>query len=298
MKRSKRSAKERIFRPKRTRARLSGEMPCATVFRLVASACLEDVKAHHRGARNGDTDAVHQTRVALTRLRAAIAFFEPMVEDSEWTLLKSELKWLNGYLGATRDLDVAIANAPRERLFRTARVESQRQLRRALTSDRYRRLFKDIVNWVNHGPWSEVSDRRLVRLRASPASAYHARRLARWHEKLVDKSRGLQGKSSHKQHRVRLASKRLRYAIEFSEDVLPKDDFVRWRAIVKQLRKAQQILGELHDAEAAGALAAELHQSARTSRTAREREPLELLDRKQRSRLLRRATAAYRKIAT
>ncbi|WP_454625936.1 CHAD domain-containing protein [Bradyrhizobium cenepequi] len=273
-------------------------MPCATVFRLVASACLEDVKAHHRGARNGDPVAVHQTRVALTRLRAMIAFFAPMVEDSEWIRLKAELKWLNGYLGATRDLDVAIENAPRERLFKTARGESQRQLRRALTSDRYRRWFKDIIDWVNHGPWSHMSDRNLVRLRASPASEYHARRLAGWHEKLVKKSRDLQGLSGRKQHRVRLASKRLRYAIEFSEGVLPKDDFSPWRAIVKQLRKAQQILGELHDAEAAQALAAELQQRVKTSRAGRQQKPLEILDRKEKSRLLRRAAVAYRKIAS
>ncbi|MCA1458657.1 CHAD domain-containing protein [Bradyrhizobium sp. BRP22] len=273
-------------------------MPCATVFRLVASACLEDVKTHHRGARNGDQVAVHQTRVALTRLRAAIAFFAPMVEDSEWTRLKAELKWLNGYLGATRDLDVAIENAPRERLFRTARVESQRQLRRALASDRYRRWFKDMVDWVNHGPWSHMSDRGLVRLRASPASEYHARQLAGWHKKLVEKSRGLTEMGGRKQHRVRLASKRLRYAIEFSEDVLPKDDFAPWRAIVKQLRKAQQILGELNDAEAARALVAELQQRTKTTSAGHPRKPLALPGGKEKSRLLRRAAAAYRKIAS
>jgi CHAD domain-containing protein len=67
---------------------------------------------------------------------------------------------------------------------------------------------------------------------------------------------------------------------------------------VKQLRKAQQILGELHDAEAARALAAELQQRVNTTRTGRQREPLELLDRKEKSRLLRRATVAYRKITS
>ncbi|WP_028165686.1 CHAD domain-containing protein [Bradyrhizobium elkanii] len=273
-------------------------MPCATVFHLVGSACLQDVKAHHRGARNGDTVAVHQTRVALTRFRAAIAFFEPMVQDSEWPRLKSELKWLNGYLGATRDLDVAIGNAPRERLFRTARAESQRQLRRALASDRYRRWFKDMVDWVNHGPWSHMSEHRLVRLRASRASEYHARRLAGWHEKLVKKSRGLQEIGGRKQHRVRLASKRLRYAIEFSEDVLAKKNFAPWRAIVKQLRKAQQILGELHDAEAARALVAGLQQRVGTRPAGHQRKPLELLDKKEKQRLLRRAAVAYRRIAT
>jgi CHAD domain-containing protein len=95
----------------------------------------------------------------------------------------------------------------------------------------------------------------------------------------------------------RLASKRLRYAIEFSEDVLLKHDFSPWRAIVKQLRKAQQILGELHNAKAAQALAAELQQHVKPSPGGRRRKRLELLDKKEKGRLLQRAAAAYRMIA-
>jgi len=192
-------------------------------------------------------------RIALTRLRTAIAFFSPMVADQEWARLKPELKWLNGYLGATRDLDVAIESLQRVgagsvRAFRTARSESQRRLKRALTSDRYRRWFKAMIAWVEDGPWSAENDPRSARWHAIPISGYHAHKLARWHDKLASKSHGLQGMGRRKLHRLRLTSKRLRYAIEFSEGALPEADFARWRSVVKQLRKGQGILGEFNDA--------------------------------------------------
>jgi CHAD domain-containing protein len=287
------TANEHVVRPKR--AQLSAEMPCAMAFRSVASACLESVAANHRGTCVGNPDALHQMRVALTRLRAAVALFSPMVRDSEWTRLKSELKWLNGHLGATRDLDVAIENAAGEPLLRKARNESQRRLRQALISERYRQWFKDMTDWVDHGPWSARSDGASVRLRASAASDYHARKLGRWHEKLVRKSRGLPGMGKHKQHRLRLASKRLRYAIEFSEDVLPKKDFAAWRARGKQLRRVQQILGQLNDAQTRRSLAARLQTPDTSAGQSRKR--FRLFDRKKRGRLLRRAAMVYGKIA-
>lgn len=294
---SARAAKERISRPKR--ARLNGGMRCDVAFRLVAGGCLEDIAALHKAACAGEPAALHQMRVALTRLRAAISFFSPMVADAEWIRLKSELKWLNGYLGATRDLDVAIENCQdivEQRVFRTARIESQQRLERALASVRYRRWFDDLSDWVGNGEWSSKRDRRSMAKRESPASAYHARKLDRWHKKLVKKSRGLQGMGKRKRHRLRLASKRLRYAIEFSEGALPKEDFSSWRTPLKHLRKGQQILGELNDAEIRRSLAQSLQRSYGNV-LAGDLEDLQPLGRKQRNRLLRRATIVYRKIA-
>jgi CHAD domain-containing protein len=275
-------------------------MSCEAAFRLIASGRLEDVAAHHKAACAGDPRALHQTRVALTRLRAAIAFFSPMVADSEWTRLKSELKWLNGFLGATRDLDVAIENcgsAADKRVFGTARIESRRRLKDALESNRYQRWFEDLSDWVGNGPWSATQDQRSIGRRVSPISVYHARKLARWHKKLVKKSRGLQGMGKRKRHRLRIASKRLRYAIEFSEGALPRDDFSRWRTTMKHLRRGQQILGELNDAEIRRSLTISLERS-QESVSARDLENLKLRDHKKKARLLRRAATVYRKIAS
>ena len=122
-------AKQRISRL--WRFGRNGGMRCDTAFRLVAGGCLEEVATHYKALRAGDATALHQTRIALTRLRAAISFYSPMVADSEWPRLKAELKWFSGYLGATRDLDVAIENCRRtveKQMFRAARIESQRRL--------------------------------------------------------------------------------------------------------------------------------------------------------------------------
>ena len=290
--------RERISRPRQDQ-RLGPATPCAIAFRLIASGCLDDVAACHGATCAGDAKALHQMRVALTRLRSAIAFFSPILKDAAWTQLRSEWKWLNGHLGTTRDLDVAIENSrgtPQQRVFKAARVESQRRLQRALRSTRYRQWFAAMSGWVANGAWSTTPDRREIRLRAAPASAFHAQRLARWHEKLVERSRGLQGMGKNKRHRLRLASKRLRYAIEFSDEAIAGDEFSKWLMTAKHLRKGQQILGELNDAEMRRQLAAEL---ASLQGTASVHGPKQSKpeDRKRKGRLLRRAATMYRKIA-
>ncbi|WP_338831255.1 CHAD domain-containing protein [Bradyrhizobium sp. 27S5] len=291
-------ARERVVRPKRPR-HLSEAMRCETAFRLILSECLEEVSTNHEALSSGDPTALHQTRIALTRLKAAIAFYGPMVADSEWTRLKSELKWLSAYLGATRDLDVAIENSkglPEERMLMTARTDAFEALREALQSDRYWQWFDGMWDWVGSGPWTTRQDPRAAQRRAVPVSVFHARRLARWHGKLCHKSRGLQGMGKNKRHRVRLASKRLRYAIEFSEGGLPADVYASWRDVLKHLRKGQQLLGELNDDEVRRKLfeSADALDQGADEREARHQR---VHERKRKSQLLRRAAAIYRKIA-
>ncbi len=291
-------AKERTVRPKRPR-HLSQAMRCETAFRLILSECLEEVAINHDAVRGGDPTALHHTRIALTRLKAAIAFYGRMVADIEWTRLKSELKWLSSHLGATRDLDVAIENSkgqPEERVFKAARADAFEALRDALESERYRLWFEAMWDWVGSGPWTARQDRQAAQLRAVPVSVYHAQRLARWHRKLKRKSRGLQGMGKSKRHDVRLASKRLRYAIEFSEGGLTADDYAPWRTILKHLRKGQQILGELNDAEVRRALA-ESADNPEPRAGKHQVKQRKLAERKKKSLLLRRAAVVYRKIA-
>src|SRR3981081_2634788 len=84
--------------------RLHTEMACDTAFRMVASRYLKDLTAYHQATCTGDPTALHHMRIALTRLRTAILFFSPMIDDPERAHMKLELKWLNGQLGAVRDL--------------------------------------------------------------------------------------------------------------------------------------------------------------------------------------------------
>ena len=88
------SPKSRSFRPRaraetgpagrhRQISRLNPMMACDTAFRVVARRYLGDLTANHEATCKGDPVALHQMRIALTRLRTAILFFSPMVVDTQ-----------------------------------------------------------------------------------------------------------------------------------------------------------------------------------------------------------------------
>ena len=57
---------------------------------------------------SGDSEAVHQIRVALRRMRAAISLFADMLSDPQTQEMKAEFKWIGGELAPARELDVFI----------------------------------------------------------------------------------------------------------------------------------------------------------------------------------------------
>ncbi len=276
-------------------------LACDTAFRVVARRYLGNLTANHEATCKGDPEAVHQMRVALTHLRAAILFFSPMVADPQRTQIRDELKWLNGHLGAVRDLDVAIERlhaidrkqpqpAAYDRPWNEKRTVSHRLLARALRSARYRRLFKSTSDWIENGPWSIRKGKQAAKERASPIAAYGADKLARWRQKLLKKSRKLMKMDAEKRHRLRLLNKRLNCSIEFFEDLFADRRFSRHQAALKYLRKAQRSLGQLNDYEKGRTLAAALQRDGAHA-------PKQFLHPKREKRLLRTAAAAYRKLA-
>jgi CHAD domain-containing protein len=281
--------------------RLNPMMACDTAFRLVARRWLADLTANHDATCQGNADAVHQMRIALTRLRAAISFFAPMVADPKQTQVWAELKWLHGHLGVVRDLDVAIeylkASDKQASLASTdyrswddKRAESHRHLARALRSARYRRLVESVTGWIESGPWSTRKGKQAAQRRGSPIAAYSARKLARWQERLLKKSRKLEKMDAKKRHRVRLLNKKLCYSIEFLEDLYSEKRFSKQAIARKYLRKAQKSLGRLNDDANRQSLTAALERDGVQA-------SLPFLGSKREKRLIRAAAEAYRKLA-
>jgi hypothetical protein len=57
-------------------ARLNPMMSCDTAFRVIARRYLNELMSNHDATSRGDATALHQMRVALTRLRTVV-FFSP-----------------------------------------------------------------------------------------------------------------------------------------------------------------------------------------------------------------------------
>jgi CHAD domain-containing protein len=280
--------------------RLNPMMACDTAFRLVARRFLADLTANHDATCRGSATALHQMRIALTRLRAAISFFAPMIADPKRKQISAELKWLHRHLGVVRDLDVAIehleaSNKPAPptstdyRSWNSKRAESHRDLARALRSARYRRLVESLSGWIESGPWSTGKGKQAAQ-RRTPIAAYSARKLARWQEKLLKKSRKLEKMDAEKRHRLRLLNKKLCYSIEFLEDLHSDKRFSRQPVALKYLRKAQKSLGRLNDDANRRSLTAALERNGVQA-------SLPFLGSKREKRLIRAASEAYRKLA-
>jgi CHAD domain-containing protein len=281
-------------------ARLSPGMACDTAFRIIARRHLDAVLAQHDGTCRGDPDALHQIRIALTHLRTAIRFFSPMVDDAVRPNVWAELKWLNGQLGMVRDLDVAIERVVAESGDELAviaelqhwdekRAESHRQLARALQSARYRRLVEQTSTWIERGPWSTRRSKEAIRLRRCTLADHATERLTEWETTLLKKARKLRKLDVEKRHKLRLLNKRMTYSIESLQDLFAGESLTKQKSILKKLRKAQRSLGQLNDDARGQTLAASLNGAGLDASN-------RFLNRKREKKLLRTASAAYRKL--
>jgi CHAD domain-containing protein len=230
---------------------------CATAFQKMALDCVASIKAHRTSACTGDAEAVHQIRVAITRLRAAVAFFASIVVDAKWLRLKKEIAWLNGSLGAARDSDVAVEYARRKRYRAWGRRmigeqldESQtldhRRLVRCLRSVRTQRLIAAMADWIRQGPWLARHKRRED---AEALQSYCARELNRWHERLVRKGRHLKTLGASRRHRLRIKVKRFRYMLEALTETVDRRGRNKWRHLHRPAKRLQRALGDMRDLE-------------------------------------------------
>jgi CHAD domain-containing protein len=234
------------------------ELDCATAFQKIALDCVAKVRVHHSSACAGDAEAVHQMRVAMTRLRAAVSFFAPITVDAEWQRLKKEIAWLNGPLGAARDSDVIVEYASRERYRAWAQrviggdidarqARDHRRMVRCLRSQRFHDLIEAMSGWIGGGSWLRRWERRLRNKPAKPLKAYSERELNRWHQRLIRKGRKLKTLDASARHRLRIRAKRFRYMLEALTGIVPVFDHGPFRHVHRPTKRLQRALGDLRD---------------------------------------------------
>jgi inorganic triphosphatase YgiF len=189
---------------------------------------------------SADAEYLHQLRVALRRLRAALRAFAPVVEGDK--PLRKALRRLAPALGEARDRDVFVqtledAGAPAP-LLRTARRERARARRAALavvTSAQFRSFFFDALRWLESHPSAPAL--RLSQLAPVRLERLHAKVLADPHPA-----------TAKRRHKLRIRIKRLRYACEFFSSCFPSGPV---NAYLRRLARLQDVLGELNDVEVA-----------------------------------------------
>jgi CHAD domain-containing protein len=102
---------------------------------------------------------------------------------------------------------------------------------------------------------------------------------------------------SHRRHRLRISSKKLRYAIEFTGNLFPKKHSSKRRDMLAHFRTAQKLLGDLNDAEIGHSLAASLERSPSELASGENQSKQFALSKRRKKRLVQAAKLAYQKMA-
>src|SRR5262249_59154041 len=105
-------------------------------FKAIGLACLKQVLDNEPALLAGDPEGVHQMRVGLRRLRAAMSLFADILQDPKTAGLKEELKWLTGELGPARELEVLVTRVGAPGKRRHSRLQGGSSLSRDLKQQR------------------------------------------------------------------------------------------------------------------------------------------------------------------
>jgi triphosphatase len=228
------------------------------IIATVVTACRDHWQKNLAAAIDGrQPEALHQVRVALRRTRSALSAFKKFIPVPQRSALNAEAKWLLSQLGGARDLDVFVQElsapvnthisdnadlAQLMRIARTAQLTEHDNAAKALKSPRAKRLAARMEAWVSGRGW-RVGE-TLKNAKAAPGTAFARKFLNRKLRNMRAEYNAVETLSVGDRHALRIAIKKVRYAIEFMQAVLPAKKVQRVNGILKDL---QDNLGHLND---------------------------------------------------
>jgi triphosphatase len=232
-------------------------------FKMIAVACLKQIIGNEPALMNGDSEGVHQMRVGLRRLRAAMSLFRILLRDPQTATIKAQLRWLAEELGPARELEVLVSRviAPmrkRRRQWRgmpslsleilERRDAALKRAQDAVVSARFRALTLDVAAWLETGQWTNppddlVGDQGALRIRV-----FATEQLARRLRKVRKRGKALAQLDAASRHKFRIQTKKLRYATEFFSSLYGSNRAMkRCKQFLPALERLQDGLGDLND---------------------------------------------------
>ncbi len=238
--------------------KLSTTMDAASGFQAIAWNCLGQLLANYPLViASGDAEAVHQSRVAIRRLRAACSLFKDVADDEEAPVLRAELKAVALALGPPRDLHVLIGrvstaagasdqDAGELLAHLSARLDAATQSAQTLLAGgSFQRLLFQFAGWIEGGKWLK---RKGETGGNQPLAPFATRALSRRRRKMRRLSAPLSDMSDAARHQLRIDAKKLRYAAEFFASIYRgRKPTKQRRAFMTALGRLQDSLGELND---------------------------------------------------
>ncbi|MBR0694933.1 CYTH and CHAD domain-containing protein [Bradyrhizobium lablabi] len=269
-----------VWKPRKLR--LDPAVSLDEAFATILRSCFHHLLGSLAAAEDGrDPEGVHQLRVSLRRLRAALDLMRSVGSLNNLDSLRSEARWLAQSLSTARDWDMfqrgtlpTIARAcpsvagfdALELVAEERRSAAYEKVRVALADRRCTCFLIGLGGWIEARGWrSDIAPEDLGQL-AEPAINFAGPILSDQYARVLKRGRRFKSLPAEKLHRLRLAAKRLRYVADF---LLPLyGDRKSVKRFSRSLADLQEDLGSYNDMAITNALFAGLGEESSQSSTA------------------------------
>lgn len=239
--------------------RFDSEQHAATAAVKIHLFLLHIIEANVAGLlADIDSEFLHDLRVAVRRTRSALNQI-PRVFPEEVEHFRSEFAWLGKITGPTRDMDVYLLEFDRyrERLPEAYRSDldplhdflmvhrkiEQRQLVKHLKSVRFRNLCAKWRSFLESLPPQSPSAANAAR----PIRELADRRIMKMFKQVLKQGMAIHGDSPPSElHELRKSCKKLRYLMEFFQNLYPPQKI---KPLIRRLKNLLASLGTFQDRE-------------------------------------------------
>ena len=250
----------RSLRPKAVKAKhvlLDPRMSAGQAFHKIMADALQQLFHNERPTIEGAPAGIHQARVSIRRIRAALRAFKRVLPYDKRKAFNGEFRWFQHRLAPARDWHVFFsetllrirnskpnARVNLERLKKLALVERRRATGDAVEvfkSRRYTRLLLQFQRWLlTLDPEKPPLD--------GPVTEFAIAVMKKSRRYLLTDTRPLSRMTADEVHELRKRGKKARYATEFFSDLWTEDEV---KDSIKPMEKLQDLLGEANDASVA-----------------------------------------------
>lgn len=229
-------------------------------FRLTLTHCRWHILANIPAVLEAhEVEGVHQLRVALRRLRVALASFGKEFRNPAIEALRMRAKILAQGLAPARDMDVfldelfepaAQSNGSieafsvlRERA-QAARGEGWERAVREVSGLAFHTFLHDLAEAIDARQWYDQASPEALALFEGPARELADHMLSKRLKQAKRRAKRLDTLSEPERHQLRIALKKMRYTADFFASFYPPEDV---KPFQKRLSRMQDILGLLQD---------------------------------------------------
>jgi triphosphatase len=239
-------------------AALEMGMTSIAVFRSTVFSCLAQLQGNERGLRETNApEYIHQARVAMRRLRSAIRLWRPLLPEEYVSNFDPRWRTLANQLGDTRNWDVFITeilppihkafpdHADLHRLASQANshlAACRKAAQAAMTAPTYSQLLLEFT----------AATVALPESKKPPITAFAPNSLNKRAKRVAALAVETRDSDPEARHALRVALKRLRYALEFFAPLFPARRMQRYQQSATGLL---DLLGRMNDTTVAEQLA-------------------------------------------